>query len=70
MSKFHLITEEHLKDKCVYCNSELADWCSEFHMNKHYKTARCRCGKKIRISVDFLGSGHDNWDTIEKRVDS
>ena len=28
----------------------------------HYKKFKCSCGKENVVKVDFLGSGHDEWD--------
>ena len=34
----------------------------------HYKAAICKCGKKNVIRMRFYGSGHDNWSSLEKKV--
>ncbi len=62
--KHHIVKEQENKWHCLYCNHELGDhnWTSEFEGEFHYKVARCQCGKKQRVKVDFFGSGHDNWD--------
>ncbi|MDP7115739.1 MAG: hypothetical protein QF632_04020 [Candidatus Woesearchaeota archaeon] len=60
----HLVDEDHQKVKCLYCNNEkhLKEWTSEFESELHYKIFICDCGAKTRIRMDFMGSGHDNWD--------
>lgn len=62
--KEHLIKEQENKWHCLYCNHELGDhnWISVWEGEFHYKEARCKCGKKQRVKVDFVGSGHDDWD--------
>jgi len=61
----HLIKERDQKDICPYCGVDLAkeEWNSVFHLNFHYKTTDCECGKVIRRKVDFLGSNHDKLKT-------
>jgi len=66
MTKFQLIDENDLKTHCCYCNSKLKDWKSEFLTNTHYKTCVCSCGKKVSVKVDFMGSGHDEWENEEE----
>ncbi len=60
-------------DKCIYCGREIKkeQWKSEHIGQIHYKTAKCSCGKELRVEVDFIGSGHDNWqeDNIEKIIE-
>lgn len=60
----HLITEDELKKQCYRCGAEFEEmpWESQFLNEKHYKTLMCNCGAVTRLSVDFLGSGHDSWD--------
>jgi len=60
----HIIEETDTKRKCVYCNNRLEKniWASIFEKELHYKTTRCKCGKELRIRVNFCGSGHDSWD--------
>lgn len=58
----HMIREGDLTRKC-YCGRKLAGWKSDNCYDLHYKTAVCDCGCRIRIKVDFMGSGHDNWNT-------
>jgi len=60
----HLIKEEHQKEFCPYCGTNLSKekWVSEFHLEHHYKTLLCpKCKKQISLKVDFHGSGHDEW---------
>lgn len=64
MMDFHNLKEDNLRNVC-YCGHHLTDkeWCSEFPEDKHYKSICCdECGRKVFVNVDFLGSGHDNWD--------
>ncbi len=61
----HLMQEEHLRVKCMYCKEDLLqreDWRSEFAGDEHYKSVTCNCGKDSWIRVGFSGSGHDFWD--------
>jgi hypothetical protein len=60
----HLVQESGLKQDCIYCGKNLDNhkWESVFHAHFHYKTTKCTCGKKVRVKVDFCGSGHDSWD--------
>ena len=61
----HLLQEEHLRVKCMYCKEDLSqreDWRSEFAGDEHYKSVTCNCGKESWIRVGFSGSGHDFWD--------
>ena len=41
-------------------------WKSEFHMKFHYKINKCSCGKKIKIKMDYISDGNDNF---EKKVE-
>jgi len=63
--KEHILSEHSQKHSCVYCGESLQgkEWISEFHFSIHYKTIKCDCGKKVRITMDFPGSGHDSWDS-------
>lgn len=60
----HLMQNAHTKLQCSYCGKSMQDkrWMSEFHHEKQYKVSKCECGKEHKIAVDFLSSGHDNWD--------
>jgi hypothetical protein len=60
----NLITEDHFKDLCMYCGTNLDnfEWKSEFIGTIHYKTTECKCKTKITIHVPFMGSGHDHWE--------
>jgi len=63
--RFHLFKTENTKDQCPYCGKEFdkkAEWDSEFHLEMHYKSIKCECGKDNFIKVEFHGSGHDTWD--------
>ncbi len=69
----HLIGEEDFKRLCPYCGRDVKPthahkWHSEFIAEAHYKTLACRCGKELRIKVDFHGSGHDNWNKKKKEA--
>ncbi len=37
-------------------------WKSEWNPGHHYKKTTCdNCGKEVWVTVDFEGSGHDDW---------
>jgi hypothetical protein len=60
----HLISEDEVLHKCVYCGKGLdtTNWKSDFHVRKHYKTVKCECGKDNQMTIRFFeGSGHDSW---------
>ncbi|MCK5107217.1 MAG: hypothetical protein KAQ83_00665 [Nanoarchaeota archaeon] len=64
MCAHHLLKSHDLEFICPYCRTELHEheWNSEFSVSKHYKCTSCnKCKKKICITVNFHGSGHDNW---------
>ena len=50
---------ENNEIRCTYCNSPL-EFKPEHHLELHYKTALCQCGKKIIMKIPFHGSGHDS----------
>ena len=60
----HNIKERQTKHQCIYCGRffDRGRWVSRHDINFHYKTIKCKCGKETRITVKFIGSGHDNWD--------
>lgn len=64
----HLISEDEVLHKCVYCGKGLdtTNWKSDFHVRKHYKTVKCECGKENQMTIRFQGSGHDTW--LAKRL--
>jgi len=65
--KFQVLKTSEVKNNCLYCGRKLEDkWTSEFHIEDHYKTIKCDCGRKHCIKVDFHGSGHDNFSLEEK----
>lgn len=67
----HLLKERENKWTCIYCNQGLGknNWGSEWEGEQHYKTTKCSCcGRKIRIKVDFCGTGHDDWHEQESWV--
>lgn len=62
--RFHLVKD--IKDQCPYCGREIKnDWKSQFEIEMHYKRIKCACGKENVVKVDFLGSGHDDWTSLE-----
>ncbi|MFW6013805.1 MAG: hypothetical protein ACOCZ6_04035 [Nanoarchaeota archaeon] len=64
MSAHHLLNENDMKKKCLYCGNELdiCEWESQHYVEKHYKTNSCTtCGKEAIVEVGFEGSGHDSW---------
>lgn len=70
MTKFQLIRSDNILHSCVYCGHKLSGWKSEFLVNVHYKVCSCTsCKKKISIKVDFMGSGHDDWEKNNKCID-
>lgn len=67
----HVFSEKHGKHCCIYCGQKLDmnEWHSELFAEKHYKVIKCdKCRKKSRLKMMFMGSGHDNWSGLEKRV--
>jgi hypothetical protein len=68
----HILREEELKSRCLYCNSkiELKKWESQFENFFHYKTAVCeKCHHENRIKMKFDGSGEDSWtDGLETKI--
>ena len=79
MSMHHIIRDSDLAATCAYCSKEMVNkaWTSHWVGEKHYKAARCECGREMWLRVMFIGSGHDNWNkngannegkTIEERV--
>ena len=68
MPVHHLINEIDQLAKCPYCKDHLNknEWESFFELQHHYKETSCnKCGKMIRVKVDFEGSGHDDWKPSE-----
>ena len=66
----HIIKTETIKRQCPYCKLDLGNatkWNSEFDFHLHYKKLTCQCGKKLWLKVDFIGSGHDDWQK-QKRI--
>ena len=67
----HVVNEIDQREQCIYCCSSLKSkkWRTEHEIEHHYKVAECDCGKRIRIKVNYHGSGHDSWNkTIEDKV--
>jgi len=67
----HIVTEMSQSDQCVYCGNGIKGkrWYSEHSLEHHYKSVDCECGKRIRIKMDFIGSGHDTWEkNIEDKL--
>ena len=62
--KHHLKKETwHIKGDeicCDYCGKPI-NLESEHECELHYKTIKCKCGKKVVMKVNFHGSGHDNF---------
>jgi len=60
----HLVSEPQQKTFCIYCGRNVPrnEWSSEWHLEAHYKTIKCQCGKNLHIKVNFEGSGHDSWN--------
>ena len=69
----HNLKEEDLKNQCLYCGETFSDkeqWNSKFELEKHYKTFNCSsCGKGHSVTVNFVGSGHDDWDKSDSWKD-
>ncbi|MAG15541.1 hypothetical protein CMO88_00615 [Candidatus Woesearchaeota archaeon] len=69
MADHHLIKNVERGGSCIYCSEKLDDkWESSFSARKHYKCVVCKCGKSNCIEADFMGTGHDNWSELEKKV--
>jgi len=67
----HLVSEHDQKAFCIYCKNEVPPtcWISEWDSEKHYKICPCpHCNKVLRISMDFEGSGHDEWNGLKPKV--
>lgn len=60
----HLLSEGELKTFCIYCKAEvpIKEWKSDWHLEMHYKTVKCSCGKDLHVKAGFEGSGHDEWN--------
>lgn len=71
MTVHHLLNEDTIEEKCIYCGNNLYNkkWISEFDVERHYKTVICKCGNKNWIRVNFYGSGHDNWQPNGKKIE-
>jgi hypothetical protein len=71
MTVHHLISEADQRHSCPYCGKSVAalHWKSLFDFdNSHYKEFNCSCGRRMTIKVGFVGSGHDSWNSIEKKI--
>ncbi len=66
----HLIRNIERDGSCIYCSEKLEPekWGSVFAQVQHYKCVLCRCGRENCVRVDFIGSGHDSWSGLEKKV--
>lgn len=64
----HIIKEHDQIRMCPYCKREMKKgWKSEFHLEFHYKVNRCYCGKKLKVKVNYIGDGNDDFDKkVEK----
>jgi hypothetical protein len=66
----HLIKDDFSNRTCPYCFVDLnGDTESVWESELHYKEIDCQCGKRVRMKVDFAGSGHDNFDVIRREVE-
>jgi hypothetical protein len=63
----HVFTINDQMNQCPYCTKDLNNvkWHSHFESIRMYKSFHCDCGKVVSMAVNFLGSGHDNWDKKE-----
>ena len=53
----------------MYCSSELSGkWVSGFSGPRHYKCTVCACGRENYVDAGFIGTGHDGWGGLEKKV--
>ncbi len=70
MKDIHLIRDIARDGNCIYCNEKLdsTQWASVFSQVLHYKCVLCRCGKENCLKVGFIGTGHDSWGGLEKKV--
>ena len=63
----HIIKEEDQVRICPYCKAEPKNWKSEFHLNFHYKVCDCGCGKKLKMKMEYISDGNDNFERkVEK----
>ena len=72
MTVHHIISEKDQKRACPYCgrSTQSHDWKSHFNNNAHYKELNCKCGKKVSVKVDFMGTGHDSWAKgLDKKIE-
>lgn len=59
----HIMKEEDQIRICPYCKAETKNgWKSEFHLEFHYKISKCKCGKKLKLKVNYIGDGNDDFD--------
>ena len=65
----HSLRVKDFEHQCLYCGADVsaATWKSDFHLEIHYKHMTCDCGKPIRFTVDFHGSGHDHMSDKKKK---
>lgn len=64
MTLHHSFTTQDFKRQCMYCSTSFDEikWDNIHVGTRLYKHSNCSCGKVIMVPVNFLGSGHDNWD--------
>jgi DNA-directed RNA polymerase subunit RPC12/RpoP len=65
MDLHHCFTIQNQKTQCLRCSTPLnnSKWDNVHEGIQLYKSTLCPCcDYKIIIPVNFLGSGHDNWD--------
>lgn len=70
MTTHHMITDIEKEGNCIYCSNKLDEkkWFSKFSESKHYKCIICTCGKSNCVEAGFIGTGHDNWSGLEKKI--
>ena len=70
MVDHHLIKEIEKEGSCIYCSNKLDrdKWFSRFSASQHYKCVVCKCGKTNCVDPGFIGTGHDSWSGLEKKV--
>jgi len=70
MADPHWIRSTERDGSCMYCSKKLnkEKWTSSFSSGSHYKCVVCSCGKTNCVSMNFIGTGHDSWSGLEKKV--
>ena len=64
MTAHHVVQEGNIIKQCIYCGRDLSSerWDNEISGSHFYKTLKCRCGKVCRVKINYLSSGHDNFN--------